>query len=82
MLLVTELDLFVIHTMILPKPKILIVMVIDTKIDIEKLISDFLHTSEDVLIANTKKRFHITNLENGQDVSTKRFLFLMDGIKI
>ncbi len=35
-------------------------MVIDTKIDIVKSIFDFLHTSEDVLIANTKKRFHIT----------------------
>jgi hypothetical protein len=68
--------------MILLEPKILIAVVIATKFDIEKPIFDFLHTSGEILIANTKKRFHITNLENGQDVSTKRFSFLMDGIKI
>ncbi len=57
-------------------------MVVVIKIDIEEGIFHFLHTPREILIANTKKRFHIANLENGQDVKTKHFSFLMDGIEI
>lgn len=68
--------------MILPKPKILTTVVVDTKIDIEEPIFHFPHTSGKLSIANTEKRFHIVNLENGQDLSTKHFSFLMDAIEI
>ncbi len=57
-------------------------MVVDTKIDIEESIFHFLHTPRENLIASNEKRFHIANLENGQDVKTKHFSCLMDGIEI